>query len=103
LISAWLNAIFDLGRRRGAKPATNFLWLKEIGSHRANNLRRIRFAFDELDVGWARRAEAIRRASTSVAGPIHCELAMAFFRLTRTKAASFFISSPPLDHEDQRN
>jgi uncharacterized protein (UPF0335 family) len=30
-------------------------------------------AFDELDDRMTRRAEAIRRASTSVAGPIRCE------------------------------
>jgi hypothetical protein len=60
-------------RQRSAKPATNFRCRKF-------DLTALQSTFDEFNppsmnstIGRARRAEAIRRASTSVAGPIRCE------------------------------
>jgi hypothetical protein len=55
-------------RRRSAKPATNFRLLKEVCSHRFN------LPSMNSTVGRGRQAEAIRRASTSVAAPRRCEL-----------------------------
>ena len=56
-------------RRRSAKQATNFSRLKE-----GCVSRRLSQPSTNATSGRARRSEAIRRASTSVAGPKHCEL-----------------------------